>query len=117
MHTDLTISDSIDFYLKIGRDRKEERLRYLQNYWTSKVRNLPHVILNTPADPKRSCGIANVGVKGLKPQELADTLFKKYKVYTVAIDGANVHGCRITPNLYTTTEELDTFVKALKDLG
>jgi selenocysteine lyase/cysteine desulfurase len=117
VHTDLTISDSIDFYLKIGRDRKEERLRYLQNYWSSKVRILPHVILNTPADPKRSCGIANVGVKGLKPQELADTLLKKYKIYTVAIDGANVHGCRITPNLYTTIEELDTFVKALKDLG
>ena len=35
----------------------------------------------------------------------------------VAIDGANVHGCRITPNVYTTTEELDTLVKALKDLG
>jgi selenocysteine lyase/cysteine desulfurase len=117
VHTDLTISDSIDFYLKIGRDRKEERLRYLQNYWTSKVRKLPHVVLNTPVDPKRSCGIANVGIKGLKPQELADTLFKKYNIYTVAIDDANVHGCRITPNLYTTTEELDTFVKALKDLG
>jgi selenocysteine lyase/cysteine desulfurase len=117
VHTDLTISDSIDFYLKIGRDRKEERLRYLQHYWTDKVRNLPHVILNTPTDPKRSCGIANVGIKGLKPQELADTLLKKSKIYTVAIDGAGVHGCRITPNLYTTTEELDTFVKALQDLA
>jgi len=117
VHTDLTITDSIDFYLKIGRDRKEERLRYLQNYWTSKVRNLTHVILNTPADPERSCGIANVGVKGLKPQELADTLFRKYNIYTVAIDGANVHGCRITPNIYTTIQELDMFVKALKDLG
>jgi selenocysteine lyase/cysteine desulfurase len=117
VHTDLTINNAIDFYLKIGRDRKEERLRYLQNYWTNQVRDLPHVILNTPADPKRSCGIANVGINGLKPQELADTLFKKYKIYTVAIDGAGVHGCRITPNLYTTTAELDTFVKALKDLG
>lgn len=117
VHTDLAIENAIDFYVKIGRDRKEERLRYLQNYWTSKVRNLPHVIVNTPVDPKRSCGIANVGVKGLNPQELADTLFKKYKIYTVAIDGAGVHGCRITPNIYTTTKELDTFVKALKDLG
>jgi selenocysteine lyase/cysteine desulfurase len=117
VHTDLTISNSIDFYLKIGRDRKEERLRYLQTYWTSKVRNLPHVIVNTPEDPKRHCGIGNVGIKGMKPQELADTLLKKYKIYTVAIDGAGVHGCRITPNVYTTTEELDTFVSALKDLG
>jgi selenocysteine lyase/cysteine desulfurase len=53
----------------------------------------------------------------MKPQDLADTLLKKYRIYTVAIDGANVHGCRITPNLYTTTKELDAFVGALKELA
>ncbi len=96
MHTDLAINNAIDFYLKIVIERKEDRLRYLQNYWTKQVRNLPHIILNTPEDPARSCGIANVGVKNIKPSELAETLLKKYKIYTVAIDGANVHGCRIT---------------------
>jgi selenocysteine lyase/cysteine desulfurase len=116
VHTDLAIANAIDYYLKIGRDRKEERLRYLQTYWTSRVRNLSHIHVNTPADPKRHAGIGNVGVKGMKPQELADTLLKKYKIYTVAIDGAGVHGCRITPNIYTTTQELDAFVAALKDL-
>lgn len=117
VHTDLTIFNSIDFYLKIGRDRKEERLRYLQQYWTSRVRTLPHVLVNTPEDPKRHAGIGNVGIKGMKPQVLAETLLTKYKIYTVAIDGAGVQGCRITPNLYTTTQELDTFVDAIKDLG
>jgi len=117
VHTDLTIANAIDFYLKIGRERKEERLRYLQTYWTSKVRNLPHVMVNTPEDPKRYCGIGNVGIKGMKPQDLADTLFKKYNIYTVAIDGAGVHGCRITPNIYTTTQELDVLVKALKEMA
>lgn len=116
VHTDLAIANAIDFYLKIGRDRKEERLRYLQTYWTSRVRNLPHIIVNTPEDPKRHAGIGNVGVKGMKPQELADTLLKKYKIYTVAIDGAGVFGCRITPNVYTSIGELDTFVAALKNL-
>ena len=115
--TDLAIANAIDFYAKIGADRKEARLRYLQNYWTSKVRQLPHVEVNTPADPTRSCGIANVGIKGMKPSELAETLLKKYKIYTVAIDGAGVHGCRITPNIYTTLKELDVFVKALSEMG
>ena len=117
VYTDLTIANSIDFYLKIGRDRKEERLRYLQRYWTTQIRGLKHIVVNTPDDPKRHAGIGNVGVVGMKPQDLADTLLKKYKIYTVAIDGAGVHGCRITPNVYTTTQELDTFVVALKDLG
>ena len=116
VHTDLAISNAIDYYLKLGPERKEARLRYLQNYWTSKVRNLPHIIINTPLDPTRSCGIANVGVKGMKPSDLAETLLKKHSIYTVAIDGANVHGCRITPNLFTMLAELDLFVKALGEM-
>jgi selenocysteine lyase/cysteine desulfurase len=116
VHTDLVIAEAIDFYNIIGAERKEARLRYLQNYWTNKVRNMPHIILNTPADPVRSCAIANVGVKGFKPVDLADTLFKKYHLYTVPIDGAGVHGCRITPNIYTTTNDLDILVKALTEL-
>ena len=111
--TDLAISDSIDFFHQIGAERKEARLRYLQNYWTGKVRHLPHVILNTPTDPARSCAIANVGIKGIKPADWADILFDKYKIYTVAIDSAGVHGCRITPNVFTTTAELDALVKAI----
>ncbi len=117
VHTDLAISHSIDFYNMIGAEKKEARLRYLQQYWTSKVRSLPNVIVNTPADPARSCGIANVGIKGMKPADMASMLLKKYSIYTVAIDGANVHGCRITPNVYTTTAELDVLVKALSEIG
>lgn len=116
VHTDLTIADAIDFYNVIGVERKEARLRYLQNYWTSRVRELPNVVLNTPADPARSCGIANVGIKEMKPGDLSNTLFQKYKIYTAAIDGAGVHGCRITPNVYTTTAELDVLVKALTEI-
>ncbi|MGE0773133.1 MAG: aminotransferase class V-fold PLP-dependent enzyme [Cyclobacteriaceae bacterium] len=117
VHTDLAIANAIDYYLMIGRDRKEARLRFLQNYWVDKVRDLPHIVINTPKDKLRSCGIANVGVKNMKPKDLADTLISKYHIYTVAIDGAGVQGCRITPNVYTTPAELDTFVAALKDLG
>jgi selenocysteine lyase/cysteine desulfurase len=101
----------------IGAERKEERLRYLQHYWTDKVRKMPHIILNTPIETSRSCAIANVGVRGINPGELGDILFKKYRIYTAPVDRAGVHGCRITPNVYTTPEELDVLVKALSELG
>ena len=117
VHTDLAITDALDFYNMIGAERKEERLRYLQHYWTDKVRKMPHIILNTPIETSRSCAIANVGVRGINPGELGDILFKKYRIYTAPVDGAGVHGCRITPNVYTTPEELDVLVKALSELG
>ena len=115
-HTDIAIADALDFYNMIGAERKEARLRFIQNYWTSKVRDLPNVILNTPADPARSCGIANVGIRGMEPSDLSDQLLSGYNIYTVPINGAGVHGCRITPNVYTTTDELDVLVNALTEL-
>lgn len=117
VHTDLAVADAVEFYEKLGPEKKETRLKYLQQYWTSKVRNQGNVIVNTPIDPKRSCAIANVGIKGMAPGLLAERLLKEYKIYTVAIDVANVHGCRITPNVFTSPKELDVLVKALLELG
>ena len=117
VHTDLAIANAIDYYFKIGPERKEARLRFLQNYWTSKLRHLPNVVMNTPEDPSRSCGIANAGIHGISPADLAATLLKKYNIYTVAIDYAGVRGCRITPNIYTTPKELDQLVKAFVELS
>ena len=117
VHTDLGIDDAIDFHESIGAERKEARLRYVQRYWTSRVRDVPNILVNTPTDPKRSCAIANVGVRGMTPADLAKTLFERYKVFTVAIDTANVRGVRVTPQLFTTPKELDALVRALKELA
>lgn len=117
VHTYLALKIAIDFHEKIGAENKEERLRYLQQYWTSQIASTPNIILNTPTNKNQSCAIANVGIKGLKPTEMAETLLKKYKIYTVAIDGAGVKGCRITPNVFTTLDELNIFVKALKEMA
>lgn len=117
VHTDLAISNAIAYYQKLGAVRKMERLRYLQNYWTKQVRFEKNIVLNTPEDENRSCAIANVGIVNMKPSLMAETLLKTHKIYTVAIDGKGVQGCRITPNVYTSIEELDVLVKALKTMA
>jgi selenocysteine lyase/cysteine desulfurase len=115
--SDIAINHAIDYQKTIGIKRKEERLRFLQNYWTTKVKDVKKIILNTPIDSQRSCAIANVGIEGIKPADLAKTLLQKYKIWTVAIDTSSVHGVRITPQLFTTTNELDKFVAALKEIA
>ncbi len=117
VHAHLAVQDAVDFYRLLGPARKEARLRYLQQYWTSQVRNHPGISVNTPEDPARHAAIANVGVARLKPAELAKRLLEEFKIYTVAIDGNDVHGCRITPNIFTSTAELDQLVRALKALA
>ncbi|MDB4192516.1 aminotransferase class V-fold PLP-dependent enzyme, partial [Flavobacteriaceae bacterium] len=117
VYHDLSIENAIEYYAMLGAERKEARLRYLQEYWSSKVRTHPNIVVNTPKESFRACGIANVGLKNLKPQELAKQLMDRYQIFTVAIDYANVQGCRISPNVFTTTQELDVFVKALQELA
>lgn len=117
VHTDLSINNALAYLEKIGLDRKEKRLRYLQNYWTKQVRSLPRIILNTPIEKHRSCAIANVGIKDMSPKEMEERLLEEHNIWTVGIDGVGVQGCRITPNVYTTLEELDHFVLALKQLS
>lgn len=114
--TVLAIADAVRFHTLIGAERKEARLRYLQQYWTDQARSIPKVYLNTPAG-NRACGIANVGITGMAPGALADALMTKFKIYTVAIDTVPVKGTRVTPHLYTTTAELDQLVKALRELA
>lgn len=115
--TDLAILDAIEFHNKIGAKRKEDRLRYIQRYWSDQLRDLPYVSVNTPKEISRSCGIANVGIQFINPTDMGKILLDKYQIYTAAIDGAGVRGCRISPNIYTSENELDQFVSVIKKMS
>ena len=115
--TDLTIIDAIEYLNSIGIKKKESRLRFLKTYWQNALKNESNIVINTPFDPQRSCGIGNVGLKNMKPETLANRLYEEFGIFTVAIDYANVKGCRITPNIFTNENELDTFINAMKSLA
>ena len=117
VHVDLGIINAIEYQNAIGLTRKEARLKYLQHYWTSQLRGLPRIVINTPDDMNRHGGIGNVGIDGIHPRDLAKMLMDDHNIFTVPIDRPGVLGLRITPNLYTKTEELDTFVEAIKSLS
>ena len=108
------INKAIEFHEMIGAERKQKRLHYLKNYWMEKVKDLPGIKFNTSLDPKWSCAIGNIGFEGRKPSELDSFLLDKYKVHTVGIEWENIIGVRITPNVYTTTKNLDTLIEGIK---
>lgn len=119
VHTDLAIADAIAFHESIGIQRKEARLRYLQQYWTTKARAIPNVVMYTPSDPARTCAIANFGIKGVPPADLAKTLLDKYRIWTNAVDNdaAGVRGVRVTPHVFVQPRELDTLVRAIGEIA
>jgi selenocysteine lyase/cysteine desulfurase len=105
---------AIDFYDMIGAKRKEERLLYLKNYWMERVQNMPKVKVKTSFKKEFGCAIGLVSVEGKKPAELDAYLWGNYRVHTVGIEWENISGVRVTPNVYTTTKNLDRLVEGIE---
>ena len=113
----LAIKNALDYIDWLGIKRKEKRLKELQNHWIQNLKNVSNIEINTPLSFSKSFGIGNVGIKNMPPKIMAEKLLKKFNIFTVAIDYANVKGCRITPNIYNTIDEIDVFIDAVRKLA
>ena len=117
VHVHLAINNALDYIDWIGIKRKEKRLKKLQNHWIQNLKNVSNVEINTPLSFSKSFGIGNIGIKGMPPKIMAEQLLKKFNIFTVAIDYANVKGCRITPNVYNSIDEIEVFINAIRKLA
>src|SRR5213594_4317485 len=110
----LAIGEALLFHNGIGGKRKEARLRFLSRYWMNRLKDVPKVRFNTSFDPKQSCAIGNVQIEGTNPDAVAKYLFDKHHIFTVPIMHEEFQGVRITPNVYTTLNELDRFCEQME---
>jgi selenocysteine lyase/cysteine desulfurase len=101
----------------VGKKRKEERIRYLKNYWAQKVQGIPGVKLHTSLRANYSCAICGISINDMTPADLDSQLFTKYKIHTVAINWENIHCVRVTPHVYTRTQDLDKLVAAIGEIA
>ena len=111
------IGEAINFHEGIGSRRKQERIFYLKNYWSTRVQPIPKVKLHTSLRPEYSCAIGGVSIDGMTPAQVAGGLFEKYKIHTVGIVWENISCVRVTPHVYTRTADLDLLVQAIGELA
>ncbi|MBS1876295.1 MAG: aminotransferase class V-fold PLP-dependent enzyme [Acidobacteria bacterium] len=109
------ITEAMTFHESIGVERKAARFRYLRRRWTERLRDIKGVELLHSEDPAQSCAIGFVNIKGVDPVKLSGYLFQKHRIWTTTVDTPGEYrGMRITPNVYTTTEEIDTFADVME---
>ena len=107
------IAEALVFHHGIGAERKAARLRYLKERWARQVMDKPRVQLHTSLDPELSCAIGTVGIEGMEPSAITSRLWEKWRIIATPIAVANEYqGIRVTPNVYTTLDEVDTFADA-----
>ncbi|MEZ4701645.1 MAG: aminotransferase class V-fold PLP-dependent enzyme [Rhodothermales bacterium] len=112
------IGEAIAFNEYIGIDRKAARLRYLRQRWTDQVRDLPGVQLLTSDDPAQSCAIGTVRLAGVGAQELTDALWRRHRIHVrPRFVPGEWEGVRVTPNVFTTVQEVDAFAAAIEGVA
>jgi len=108
------IAEALTFHEGIGGGRKIARLRHLRNRWMDRLREQKGVVLRTSADPAMSGALANVAIDGVDPSKLSSHLWDKYRILVTPIGHEECPGIRVTPNVYTTLDEIDQFCLAME---
>jgi isopenicillin-N epimerase len=111
------IAEAMSFHEGIGIERKAARLRYLRDRWASRLAANPKVRLHTNLDPAHSCAIGTVQITGVPTSKLVARLWERWRIIATPIVHAEYEGARITPNVYTTVDEIDTFASAMEQLA
>jgi len=112
----LAIAEALTFHEGIGGKRKEARLRFLRDRWAKRLNQHERVRLHTSLKPEFSCGLANVEITDIDPGALTTHLWEKHKIIVTPINHAQFKGIRVTPNVYTTLEEIDRFCEAMEEV-
>ena len=110
------ITEALTFHESIGVERKAARLRYLRRRWSDRVRGLPGVRVWNSDAPEQSCGIGAMSLDGVGAEALTDFLEKKYFIHVRPRFVEGEFSCiRVTPNVFSTVQEVDAFAAAIED--
>lgn len=110
----LGIGDALTFHQGLGGKRKEARLLFLRDYWMNQLQPNNRIHWNTSQKPGMACGIANFDIPGTDLMAFNQWLFDEYGIVTHVTEHPEYTGIRVTPNVFTTREELDRFSEAVE---
>ena len=117
------LGESLAFHQAIGAERKAARLRYLTLRWANALKVHSRIkILSDLSEPAQCWGVAAVNIEDIDVRVLAKFLMDKYRIVVVPLVGGappnsvfDYQALRVSPNVYTTLEEIDTFIEAMED--
>jgi isopenicillin-N epimerase len=108
------VSAALAFSQGMGLDRKVARLRFLRDRWARRLMaESDRVKVLTPLGPDKGGAICLFNVDGIDPVKLGGWMLEKHRIVTTPIVHPEFSGIRITPSVYTSVREVDTFTNVV----
>jgi selenocysteine lyase/cysteine desulfurase len=117
------LGEALAFHQAIGSERKAARMRYLTMRYINALNKYPEFkVLSNISEPPQTWGVCASYIDGIDVSDLARFLMNKYRIIVVPLKGGvppnarfDYQALRVSPNVYTTLEEIDTFIMAMED--
>ena len=117
------IAEAVTFHRAVGPERKAERLRYLTMRWINGLRSRPQVRILSSLQRNETWGLATFAINGMAAPAVVSRLQDKHGIIVSAAVSQGLpgpvldySGIRVTPSVYTSVEEIDRFVAAVRAL-
>ncbi len=110
----MTLAASAAFNQMLSLGRKENRLRYLQRYWTRQADQIERVEVMTPLGKDQSCALGSFKIEGVRASEAVRRLDEDFGVFTVIRRLHKDEVLRVTPNLHNGTQDLDRLLEGIE---
>ena len=111
------IAEALVFHQAIGAERKAARLRYLTMRWADRLKDHPRITIHSSLEPGQTWALANVQIKGVDTREINSYMWDRFRIVLVPIVRDDYEGLRVTPNVYTRLQEIDTFADAMLEIA
>jgi selenocysteine lyase/cysteine desulfurase len=105
---------ALEFHEQIGAERKFARLRYLKNRYAERLSKLPGAKMLVGLDPNLSGAFGTIHFDSIEAGKLGEALMNKYNILVTPIGGPGFNGIRVSPNVYTSTADIDRFCEAVE---
>jgi len=110
------ILEALAFYEQIGVERKWARQRYLKERWARRLEKSVGAKMLARVEPEHSGAFATVHFDGVDAGKLGGVLLDKYNILVTPIGGPGFDGLRVSPNVYTSPDEIDQFSAAVEEI-
>lgn len=118
----LALPDALDLHERIGAAYKQARLRHLRDRWVGAALETGAYQMLVPEDPRLQSALGAFRLRGRTSpadnQALAARLHDEFGIQAIHRDGLASGACvRVTPAVFTRTEEVDRLAEALRRIA
>ncbi len=116
IYTFLALNSAINCHDVIKLENKRARFIYLAKLLIEGLKKYKEVKLLSPKNSEKVNGMISFELENVTGFDLSELLLKDFIIHTTFVKVGEIDGIRVSPNMFTSRSEIQTFIEAIKQI-